>query len=77
MEVNMKILFTLKTQLISFIYRLDLLQTDYGRNPAATVMQEAFHQAAFNAHWQLVEANEADWDLMGSLTEELTNWRPR
>ena len=38
-------------------------------------MQKALHEAACNAHWQLVEADEADWDLMGSLTEEIMNER--
>ena len=71
----MKILFKYKTQLISFIYTQDLFYTDYGRNPAATAMQKALHEAACNAHWQLVEADEADWDLMGSLTEQIMNER--
>tara|TARA_R100001129_G_C5251309_1_gene228435 strand:+ start:698 stop:826 length:129 start_codon:yes stop_codon:yes gene_type:complete len=36
-------------------------------------MQSAFLRAASKAHMQLVDHDEADWDLMGSLTEELTN----
>ena len=67
------ILFAIKTELISFIYSIHCIRTDYGRYPAETIMQSAFLRAASKAHEQLVDHDEADWDLMGSLTEELTN----